>query len=93
VRDRIGFFLERFDSIHRIVLINHQDCRHYEFLKETLGGAFLRRFGEMSARQKTDLKSVAESLVHLAAPRVSVEMYYAAIVPGIQKGVAFEKVL
>src|SRR5260221_5730132 len=37
MKKRIRFFLNRFESINRIVLINHEDCRHYEALKDSIG--------------------------------------------------------
>ena len=59
IKERIGMFLDRFDTIDRIVLINHEDCRHYESLKEYLGALFLRHVPTLVERQKSDLLRVA----------------------------------
>ena len=80
MKERIGFFLGRFDSIRRIVLINHEDCRHYEALKSSLGAIFLQHLHHMTERQIRDLTLVAKALLGLGAPGLQIELYYARMV-------------
>jgi hypothetical protein len=92
IKDRILFFLERFDSVHRVVLINHEDCRHYEALKSSLGALFLQHLEHMTGRQIRDLTLVSKTLLGLAAPGLQIELYYARIVKNGALTVRFEKV-
>ena len=80
IKDRIQFFVERFDTVHRIVLINHEDCRHYEAMKNSIGPIFLQHVQHMSERQIKDLTSMAKALLSLGAPGLQIEVYYARLV-------------
>jgi len=91
MKERIELFLERFDTIRRIILINHEDCRHYEALKDLLGRIFLQRMEHISEKQRSDLKTVARTLLGLAAPGIGLEMYYARLGGVASKEVVFEK--
>jgi len=42
LKERFELYREVFPSLRRVVLINHEDCRYYEFLKSKLFG-FLGR--------------------------------------------------
>jgi hypothetical protein len=92
IKDRILFFLERFDTVHRLVLINHEDCRHYEAMKTALGSVFMQHAQHMPERQIKDLAAVAKTLLGLAAPGLQVELYYARIVKNGESKVRFEKI-
>jgi len=92
VRDRVEFFLSRFTTVRRIVLINHEDCRHYEALKSSLGPGFLRHVSHISERQTKDLAEAAKALVALGAPGLHADLYYARIVRNGPATVRFEKV-
>ena len=92
IKDRILFFLERFDSVHRVVLINHEDCRHYEALKSSLGAIFLQHVQHMTEKQIRDLSSVAKTLLGLGAPGLQIELYYARLVKNGTTTVRFEKI-
>jgi hypothetical protein len=92
IRDRILFFLERFDTVHRIVLINHEDCRHYEALKSSLGAIFLQNVQHMTERQKRDLTLVAKTLLGMGATGLQIELYYARLVKNGVTTVHFEKI-
>ena len=92
VKDRIRFFLERFDSVHRVILINHEDCRHYEALKSSLGSIFLQHVKHMTERQIMDLSSVAKTLLGLGAPGLHIELYYARLGKNGATTVRFEKI-
>jgi hypothetical protein len=92
MKERIELFLERFDSIKRIILINHEDCRHYDQLRSVLGRLFLQRVQSMGEKQANDLKTVAKLLLDYAVPGLQVELYYARLCPGNPRSVQFEKI-
>jgi hypothetical protein len=93
MKERIEQFLKRFDSIQRIVLINHEDCRHYEVIKSIIGNLFLNRVRDMMERQKIDLKTVSRTLLGLLGAKIEVQMYYARFADADRKKIVFEKVL
>ena len=92
MKERIQLFLDRFESITRIVLINHEDCRHYEALKDLLGKLFLNRVAGMVERQKLDLSSVARSLIQLFDRKTALELYYAHFADADRKLVRFDRI-
>lgn len=93
MKERIEQFLKRFGSIQRIVLINHEDCRHYEVIKSIIGNLFLNRVRDMMERQKIDLKTVSRTLLGLLGAKIEVQMYYARFADSDRKKIVFEKVL
>jgi hypothetical protein len=92
MKDRLEFFFQSFTSARRIILINHEDCRHYEGLKSFLGRLFLHQVSSMGERQRNDLKAVAKMLLGYALPDLVVELYYARIHTEGTGTVVFEKV-
>ncbi|MFH0989449.1 MAG: hypothetical protein V1799_05460 [bacterium] len=92
MKERIEMFITRFDTINRIILINHEDCQHYEALKSFLGNIFLNRVRDMIERQKVDLKTVSNALLQLAGVKVDVDLYYARFADGQKNTVVFEKI-
>ncbi len=92
IKDRLQFFLERFQTVNRVVLINHEDCRHYEALKNSIGSIFLQHVQHISERQIHDLSTVAKTLLALGAPGLNVEVYYARLVKNGSMTVRFEKI-
>jgi hypothetical protein len=92
MRERIRMFLDRFDSIKQIVLINHEDCRHYEALQNFIGKLFMQRFADMAERQRVDLKKVAKVLLDLASSRIEIKLYYAKFADAGKSKVVFEEV-
>jgi hypothetical protein len=92
MKERIELFLDWFHSITRIILINHEDCRHYDALKSILGRLFLQRVQSMGEKQTNDLKTVAKMLLEYAIPGLQVELYYARFCPGDKSKVVFERV-
>lgn len=91
MKERIELFLERFSSITRIILINHEDCRHYEALRALLGNILLHRVGHISEKQKNDLRSVAKTVLRLLRPDLEIELYYAKITGADKHSVEFEQ--
>ncbi len=92
MKERIELFLERFHSIKRIILINHEDCRHYDELKSVLGRLFLQRVQSWGEKQVNDLKTVSKMLLDYAVPGLKVELYYAHLCGADKSTVVFEKV-
>jgi hypothetical protein len=92
MRERIRMFLDRFDSIKQIVLINHEDCRHYAALQNFIGKLFMQRFASMAERQRVDLKKVAKVLLDLASARIETKLYYAKFADANRSKVVFEEV-
>lgn len=92
MRERIRMFLDRFDAIAQIVLINHEDCRHYDWLRNFIGKLFLQRFHDMAERQQDDLKKVAKVLLGLASSRIEIKLYYAKFADAGKSKVVFEEV-
>jgi hypothetical protein len=92
MRERLRMFLDRFDSIKQIVLINHEDCRHYEALQNFIGKLFMQRFASMAERQRVDLKKVAKVLLDLSSARIETKLYYAKFADARKSKVVFEEV-
>ena len=92
MKERLRMFLERFESIHRLILINHEDCRHYEWLQNYIGGLFLQRFHNLAERQKADLKKAAQLVLGLTSLKLDLELYYARFADARKSKVIFEKV-
>ncbi len=90
MKERIEFILENFATINRIVLINHEDCRHYAMLQSVLGRLFLQHVSHMNERHVGDLKTVAKLLLGYASAHHQIELYYARITP--DKSVRFERI-
>ena len=92
MRERVEQVLEWFGSINRIILINHEDCRHYEYLRNKFGGLFMRHAGHITEKQKRDMQEVARKLFALVAPAREVRLYYARIVGNGEKKIVIEEV-
>jgi hypothetical protein len=92
IKDRILFFLERFHTVNRVVLINHEDCRHYAALSSSLGAIFLQHLGHITDRQKRDLTLVAKTLLGWGTPGLQIELYYARLVKNGVTTVHFDKI-
>ncbi len=90
MKERIEFLLGNFTTINRIVLINHEACRHYEMMKSVLGKLFLQHVSHMNERHVGDLKAVAKLLLGHASAHHQIELYYARITP--DRTVRFEKI-
>jgi hypothetical protein len=78
MRDRFELLRKNYTSIHRVVLINHEDCAYYKMLTERIPG-FLRPHADApNHRPREDLELIGaifrRLLAHLG---VQVELYYA----------------
>lgn len=92
MKERLRFFLERFDSIKRIILINHEDCRHYDWLWDYIGSLFLQRYRNMAERQQADLKKVAKIILDLTSLKIQAKLYYAKFADASRSKIVFEEV-
>ena len=92
LRDILGFYVRHFCSIHRIVLINHQDCGKYKHLHTVLGSEFLNGFNQMEERHTQDVRVVGHALPKdLEAHHLDVEQYYARFTDQGKTRIIFEK--
>ncbi|HOW60382.1 MAG TPA: hypothetical protein P5548_02470 [Candidatus Moranbacteria bacterium] len=92
VSDIISLFLSKHDSIKLIVLINHEDCKKYESMKDIIGNQFLRVAGNMVNRHKIDLGKVAKTLLSLTKGTVNVRLFYAKFANAEHTKAVFEEV-
>ncbi len=92
MKDRIALFLGLFHSITRIILINHEDCRHYDAMKDIIGELFLRHAPTMAERQQKDLLGVARTLLNIFEPGLRLELYYARFLNPDHKQIVFEEI-
>jgi hypothetical protein len=86
---RVASLKERFGSIRRIVLINHQDCGFYHALTSRVVGA--RQPSEQMVHDLGRAGGIfARLLSHLG---LAVEVYYAKFADPAQTQITFEKVV
>jgi len=90
-KEQIQFFLDHFDSIKTVVLINHEDCKAYESLKDKIGQAFMKFAATMIQRQQIDLAKVMKFL-SASAFKVNFKAYFAKFKDDLHKEVVFEEV-
>jgi hypothetical protein len=65
LKERFELYREVFPSLRRVVLINHEDCRYYEFLKTKLLGFLGPRFVISPEQARDDLALVAKAFKRL----------------------------
>lgn len=92
-KDQIEFLLDHFPTIGTVVMINHEDCAAYKFLKEKIGGAFLRRFTSLLDRQQVDLVSAAKTVLELDFVKADVRLYMAKFANPEHTQVTFNQVI
>jgi hypothetical protein len=92
LKQRLESHQERFPSIRRIILINHQDCGYYHALSRRVTGVLDTR--HPSEQMLHDLRSLggifARLLHHLG---LTVEVYYAKFTDETQSKITFEKII
>lgn len=93
LNDILMLFIDRYPSIKLVVMINHEDCRKYEQLKEKMGSLFLLRAKDIIERQKIDLKKIARIILDAASKKMDIKMYYAKFADDTHKNVRFEEIL
>jgi hypothetical protein len=94
LKERFELYRDVFPSLRRVVLINHEDCRYYEFLKNKLFGFLGSRFVIDPEHARDDLSLVSKAFKHLL-PHLgfTVEFYYARFADPAHSQIVFEKVL
>lgn len=93
-KEQIEFFLDHFQTIKLIVLINHEDCAGYQELQKKIGASiFLRVVKNITERQKIDLLKVAHFLANLYKIKAHFKMYYAKFANPEHTKISFEEVL
>ena len=93
LKERFELYREVFPSLRRVVLINHEDCRYYEFLKTKLIGFLGQRFVISPEHARDDLALVSKAFKHLL-PHLgfAVEFFYARFADAQRSRIFFEKV-
>src|ERR1044071_8007132 len=93
LKERFELYREVFPSLRRVVLINHEDCRYYEFLKKKLLGFLGPRFVISPEHARDDLALVSKAFKHVL-PHLgfAVEFFYARFADAERSKVLFEKV-
>lgn len=91
-KEQIEFFLDHFNTIQTVVLINHEDCKAYESLKGRIGKSFLKFTTTMLERQQVDLGKVMKFFLSLSSFKVNYKAYYARFKDSDKKIVIFEEV-
>jgi len=93
LKERFELYREVFPSLRRVILINHEDCRYYEYLKKKLLGFLGPRFVISPEHARDDLALVSKAWKHLL-PHLgfTVEFFYARFTDAHRSQVVFEKV-
>jgi len=92
MKERLELAREYFPSIRRVILINHEDCGYYGFLKSKVLGLLGARLAA-AIGPREDLPTVAKVFEHLLSQLgLSVELYYAKFTDESRTKVVFEKI-
>jgi hypothetical protein len=93
LKERFELYREVFPSLRHVVLINHEDCRYYEFLKNKLLGFLGPRFVISPEHARDDLALVSKAFKRLL-PHLgfTVEFFYARFADVQRSQIVFEKV-
>lgn len=93
LKERFELYRDVFPSLRRVVLINHEDCRYYDFLKTKLFGFLGPRFNISREHAREDLSLVSRAFKRLLAHLgFTVEFYYAKFADAEQSKIVFDKV-
>jgi hypothetical protein len=92
MKERLELYTQHFHSVRRVILINHEDCKYYDSLKERVLD-FAGAHSVLADHAREDMPVVAEIfrrlLAHLKLP---VELHYASFAdPGHTK-IVFDQV-
>ncbi len=86
----LGFYLENFGSIKRIIAINHEDCAKYKALVNLMGRSKMRLLHE---HQHIDLKKLAGWLATQLPSLPEIEGYYAAFANEERTKLRFDRIV
>ena len=92
LKERLEVYRDVFPSLRHVVLINHEDCRYYQFLKSKLLAFLGPRFVISPEHAREDLSLVSKVFKHLL-PHLgfTTEYYYARFADPEHKQVVFDK--
>jgi hypothetical protein len=94
MKERLELYTEYFHSIRRIILINHEDCKYYNSLKErVLGFVGTHAVAVLADHAREDMPVVAQVfrrlLAHLNLP---IELHYASFADPEHTKIVFDQV-
>ena len=93
MKDRFELIHRAFPSVHRAVLINHEDCLYYRLLAEKIPGFLTDDTTKLRHRPGEDMDLVAgvfqRQLSHLG---MKAELYYGRFVDDDHSQMAFDRV-
>jgi len=92
MKDRFELIRENFPSIRRVILINHEDCKYYESLKDRV----LKVLGAhktLAEQSREDMGAVARIFASLLSHLgLAVELYYAKFADAEHTKIVFDRV-
>jgi hypothetical protein len=91
LKEGLEFYLTRLRTIHKVILINHEDCKKYLDLCEQLGPSSLKN-GNIPDRQRSDLHKVTQVVSRILSEQIEVQRYYAKFANAEHTQVTFEAV-
>jgi len=93
LKDRLELIHRAFPSVHRAILINHQDCIYYRLLAEKIPGFLTDPGASLSDRPGADMDRIAEvfdrCLSHLG---LTAELYYGKFTDADHRQMVFDRV-
>jgi hypothetical protein len=93
LRERIAYYRRRYPSVRRIILINHEGCRYYEWVENRTLGVLGPRFGSAPEEPLEDLTAIARNVVPFAVELgCKTEFYYARFTDPGHSGIVIEPV-
>jgi hypothetical protein len=91
MKDRFELIRENFPSIRRVILINHEDCKYYESLKDRVFN-LLGVHKTPAEQSREDMGALARIFARLLSHLgVSVELYYAKFTDAGHTRIAFDR--
>ncbi|MCU0916140.1 MAG: hypothetical protein MUC88_16480 [Planctomycetes bacterium] len=94
LKDRFELIHRAFPSVHRAVLINHEDCIYYRLLAERIPGFLADGASDVRDRPGVDLDRIAQIFQHrLLHLDLRPELYYARFTGDDHTQVTFDPVL
>ena len=92
MKERLELYSQYFHSIRRIILINHEDCKYYNSLKERVLGLVGAHSGLVD-HAREDLPMVADVFRRLLAHlRLPIELHYASFADPQHTKIVFDQV-
>lgn len=92
MKERLELYTQHFHSIRRVILINHEDCKYYNSLKERVLG-LVGGHSSLADLAREDMRLVAEVfkrlLAHLHLP---IELHYASFADPEHTKIVFDQV-